>query len=166
MSANDDFVALRHAVSGANAVAIDSQSAHAATAWRFLVGFAQVKPAYRSQIVGMVDKLTAVPSWVAVFETLDYMEPKVAALHEDLKTRLSPMVRPTDEKERASPRGLRCCSLLRRFKPSSVEDGWHRGGRRSWRSDGWTVGGSRWCRRLIVGQVQDVVVEHSFQCRV
>ena len=68
--ANDEFSCLRLAVLAADPVQLASQVAHAATVWRFVVGFGEKKSHYRSQLAEVAGILRQESGWEASLESL------------------------------------------------------------------------------------------------
>eukprot|EP00928_Gymnodinium_smaydae_P044836 TRINITY_DN29927_c0_g1_i1.p1 TRINITY_DN29927_c0_g1~~TRINITY_DN29927_c0_g1_i1.p1 ORF type:complete len:574 (-),score=137.19 TRINITY_DN29927_c0_g1_i1:99-1820(-) len=102
--ANDDFATLKDAVAKANPEQIDNQSSHAVIAWQFLIGFAQVKSAYRLHVAKVFQSLMAVPSWKDTFEAQADLQEKARLLHVDLQSTLglSPRLETSDSAPPAS----------------------------------------------------------------
>lgn len=88
MGANEDFIAFRKAVRAASVAEIEAQSAKAEIVWEFLIGFAQVKPLYRSWIQQVIEKLTQSPSWWEAYEGRSDLRARASTLHAKLQESL------------------------------------------------------------------------------
>lgn len=83
-SSTDEFNALRAVANDATPVEIEAEAASAEIAWAFLIGFAEAKKVFRSQIVQVVTSLGAVPSWQVALSSRPDLVRKASALHPDL----------------------------------------------------------------------------------
>lgn len=89
MGASDEYTAFRTAVGTTSPEEFAAAAHHAAMAWEFVVGFAENKPIYRSQILRTITTLMSVPSWRSAFASRVDLHPRVLALHAHLQSALS-----------------------------------------------------------------------------
>lgn len=85
MGANEEFGAFKKTALVASPVYIDSQSGHAELVWEFLIGFAEAKSMFRSQIIQVVRALARSANWSERFASRADLQQRASSLHQDLQ---------------------------------------------------------------------------------